>query len=172
MAEGFVLLVFVVALTLIFDYINGFHDTANAIATVVSTNVLPPRTAVMLAAAGRGDEAMALVQRAIAGIEHRVGDEDARLATVLENGARIALAAGHPANAEPLLLRLHALLDAHELSTARADTLLARVAAVRAKQAQEAALTRPVELAAEAPTPLPTPTPTMTPTSLPCARRR
>jgi tetratricopeptide (TPR) repeat protein len=117
--------------------------------------------AVMLAAAGRGDEAMALVQRAIAGIEHRVGDEDARLATVLENGARIALATGHPANAEPLLLRLHALLDAHELSTARADTLLARVAAVRAKQAQEAALTRPVELAADAPTP----TPTMTPVS-------
>ncbi len=121
--------------------------------------------AVMLAAAGRGDEAMALVQRAIAGIEHRVGDEDARLATVLENGARIALAAGHPANAEPLLLRLHALLDAHELSTARADTLLARVAAVRAKQAQEAALTRSVELSEEAPTPLPTPTPTMTPVS-------
>jgi PiT family inorganic phosphate transporter len=50
MAEGFVLLAFVVALTLIFDYINGFHDTANAIATVVSTNVLPPRTAVMVAA--------------------------------------------------------------------------------------------------------------------------
>jgi len=119
--------------------------------------------AVMLAAAGRGDEAMALVQRAIAGIEHRVGDEDARLATVLENGARIALAAGHPANAEPLLLRLHALLDAHELSTARADTLLARVAAVRAKQAQDASLTRPVEMAADAP--LPTPTPTMTPVS-------
>src|SRR4051812_35646072 len=50
MVEGFGLLVGVVALALIFDYINGFHDTANAIATVVSTNVLPPRTAVMLAA--------------------------------------------------------------------------------------------------------------------------
>ncbi len=127
--------------------------------------------AVMLAAAGRADEAMALVQRAIAGIEHRVGDEDARLATVLENGARIALAAGHPANAEPMLLRLHALLDAHELSTARADALLARVAAVRARQAQEASLTPPVGLPVEPPASVSVPmpadvsTPTMTPVS-------
>jgi PiT family inorganic phosphate transporter len=37
-------------LALIFDFINGFHDTANAVATVVSTNVLPARTAVLLAA--------------------------------------------------------------------------------------------------------------------------
>ena len=50
MAEGFGLLVLVVVLSVAFDYINGFHDTANAIATVVSTNVLPPRTAVMIAA--------------------------------------------------------------------------------------------------------------------------
>jgi PiT family inorganic phosphate transporter len=35
---------------LIFEYVNGFHDTANAIATVVSTRVLSPRQAVMLAA--------------------------------------------------------------------------------------------------------------------------
>jgi len=33
----------------VFDYINGFHDAANAIATVVSTGVLPVRTAVILA---------------------------------------------------------------------------------------------------------------------------
>ena len=46
----FHLLVAVVLLTLVFDFVNGFHDTANAIATVVSTNVLPPRTAVILAA--------------------------------------------------------------------------------------------------------------------------
>jgi PiT family inorganic phosphate transporter len=50
MDEGFILLVAVVVLAILFDYINGFHDTANAIATVVSTNVLPPRTAIMLAA--------------------------------------------------------------------------------------------------------------------------
>jgi PiT family inorganic phosphate transporter len=35
-----------VALTLVFDYINGFHDAANAIATVVSTRVMRPTTAV------------------------------------------------------------------------------------------------------------------------------
>ncbi len=44
------LFVLVVLFALIFDYINGFHDAANAIATVVSTGVLPVRTAVLLAA--------------------------------------------------------------------------------------------------------------------------
>jgi PiT family inorganic phosphate transporter len=43
-------LVLVVIVALAFDYINGFHDTANAIATVVSTGVLPIRTAVLIAA--------------------------------------------------------------------------------------------------------------------------
>ena len=50
MGSAFALLVLVVVLALAFDYINGFHDTANAVATVVSTNVLPGRTAVLLAA--------------------------------------------------------------------------------------------------------------------------
>ena len=40
----------VVLLALIFEYINGFHDTANSIATVVATKVLSPGQAVMLAA--------------------------------------------------------------------------------------------------------------------------
>jgi PiT family inorganic phosphate transporter len=44
------LLVAVVGLAIVFDYINGFHDAANAIATVVSTGVLPIRTAVFMAA--------------------------------------------------------------------------------------------------------------------------
>jgi PiT family inorganic phosphate transporter len=43
------LLILVVVVALVFDYINGFHDAANAIATVVSTGVLPVRTAVILA---------------------------------------------------------------------------------------------------------------------------
>jgi len=43
------LLVAVIIAAIIFDYINGFHDAANAIATVVSTGVLPIRTAVILA---------------------------------------------------------------------------------------------------------------------------
>jgi len=40
----------VILVALAFTYINGFHDTANSIATVVSTKVLTPRQAVMLAA--------------------------------------------------------------------------------------------------------------------------
>jgi len=44
------LLIAVIVAAIVFDYINGFHDAANAIATVVSTGVLPIRTAVLLAA--------------------------------------------------------------------------------------------------------------------------
>lgn len=44
------LLIIIVALALIFDYINGFHDAANSIATVVSTKVLTPFQAVIWAA--------------------------------------------------------------------------------------------------------------------------
>ncbi|MBI5774639.1 MAG: inorganic phosphate transporter [Verrucomicrobia bacterium] len=40
----------VIFVALVFEYINGFHDTANSIATVVSTKVLSPRQAVLLAA--------------------------------------------------------------------------------------------------------------------------
>ncbi|MEX2292783.1 MAG: inorganic phosphate transporter [Acidimicrobiales bacterium] len=43
-------LVFVVLVALGFDFVNGFHDAANSIATVVSTRVLTPRQAVMWAA--------------------------------------------------------------------------------------------------------------------------
>lgn len=45
-----ILTVLVVIFALAFDFINGFHDTANAIATSVSTRALPPKTAVMMAA--------------------------------------------------------------------------------------------------------------------------
>ena len=43
-------LVVIVALAVVFDYINGFHDTANAIATSVATRALSPRHAVLMAA--------------------------------------------------------------------------------------------------------------------------
>lgn len=139
--------------------------------------------AVMLASGGRLDEATALIQRAIAGIEHRVGEEDERLAPVLENAARIALASGQPANAEPLLLRLHALLDAHDRSTASADLLLAQVAAVRAHQRAAVAVpaaapervvaavpervvaAAPERVVAPAPAPVPAAVPVETPVS-------
>jgi PiT family inorganic phosphate transporter len=44
------LVVFIIGVALIFDYINGFHDAANSIATVVSTKVLTPGVAVVWAA--------------------------------------------------------------------------------------------------------------------------
>lgn len=44
------LVLLVILTALIFEYINGFHDTANSIATVVSTKVLTPREAILLAA--------------------------------------------------------------------------------------------------------------------------
>lgn len=44
------LIIIVIALALIFDYINGFHDAANSIATIVSTKVLTPFQAVLWAA--------------------------------------------------------------------------------------------------------------------------
>jgi PiT family inorganic phosphate transporter len=44
------LVIFIILVALIFDFINGFHDAANSIATVVSTRVLTPRFAVVWAA--------------------------------------------------------------------------------------------------------------------------
>jgi PiT family inorganic phosphate transporter len=45
------ILIFVLALAIAFDYINGFHDTANAIATSVSTRALKPHWAILMSAA-------------------------------------------------------------------------------------------------------------------------
>lgn len=44
------LVIFIVAIALVFDYTNGMHDAANSIATIVSTRVLSPRQAVVWAA--------------------------------------------------------------------------------------------------------------------------
>lgn len=43
-------LIIIVVLALLFDFINGFHDTANAIATSISTRALSPRVAIIMAA--------------------------------------------------------------------------------------------------------------------------
>ncbi|MFZ0315009.1 MAG: inorganic phosphate transporter [Candidatus Korobacteraceae bacterium] len=51
MSTGLILLVITVATALVFDFLNGFHDAANSIATVVSTRVLSPKLAVVWAAA-------------------------------------------------------------------------------------------------------------------------
>jgi inorganic phosphate transporter, PiT family len=44
------LIVFIIGIALVFDFTNGFHDSANSISTVVSTKVLSPRNAVVFAA--------------------------------------------------------------------------------------------------------------------------
>lgn len=50
MASGTLFILFVILIAFIFDFINGFHDAANAIATIVTTGVLTPRQAVLWAA--------------------------------------------------------------------------------------------------------------------------
>ncbi len=50
MESGLVFVILVVVLGLVFEYVNGFHDAANAIATVVATRVLTPLQAVLMAA--------------------------------------------------------------------------------------------------------------------------
>lgn len=44
------MLILIVAVALVFDFTNGFHDAANAIATSVSTRALSPRVALAMAA--------------------------------------------------------------------------------------------------------------------------
>src|SRR3954452_2839836 len=50
LAGSGLLLVFLIAVALAFDFLNGLHDAANSIATIVSTRVLPARYAVLWAA--------------------------------------------------------------------------------------------------------------------------
>lgn len=49
MADFSILLFLVIGLALLFDFSNGWHDSANAVATVISTRVLSPVTAVVMA---------------------------------------------------------------------------------------------------------------------------
>ena len=51
METTFALLLLVVVLGLVFEFVNGFHDAANAVATVIATRVLPPLVAVLMAGA-------------------------------------------------------------------------------------------------------------------------
>lgn len=50
MESSLILLIVVVGTALAFDFTNGFHDTANAMATTIATGALPPRMAVVVAA--------------------------------------------------------------------------------------------------------------------------
>jgi len=77
----------VVILALSFDFINGFHDTANAIATSVSTRALRPRVAILMAAAMNFLGAITFT-----GVAKTIGSGVAD-PSVLDNGVEIVIAA-------------------------------------------------------------------------------
>ncbi|MFC7677504.1 anion permease [Paenibacillus sp. GCM10028914] len=76
----------VVFLALAFDFINGFHDTANAIATSVSTRALKPRTAIIMAASMNFVGAMMFT-----GVAKTIGGSVAD-PTTLDNGIEVVIA--------------------------------------------------------------------------------
>jgi PiT family inorganic phosphate transporter len=76
----------VVFLALAFDFINGFHDTANAIATSVSTRALPPRTAIVLAATMNFVGALMFT-----GVAKKIGGSITD-PTMLDNGIQVVIA--------------------------------------------------------------------------------
>lgn len=82
-----ILTILVVIFALAFDFINGFHDTANAIATSVSTRALRPRTAILLAAIMNFVGAMTFT-----GVAKTI-TKDIVDPFVLENGSVVILAA-------------------------------------------------------------------------------
>lgn len=86
MDTSLIIIFIVIFLALAFDFINGFHDTANAIATSVSTRALKPRTAIMLAAIMNFVGAMMFT-----GVAKTIGGSVADPAT-LDNGLEILIA--------------------------------------------------------------------------------
>ncbi|ANY72899.1 inorganic phosphate transporter [Paenibacillus ihbetae] len=81
-----IVIILVVFLALAFDFINGFHDTANAIATSVSTRALKPRVAILLAASMNFVGAMMFT-----GVAKTIGGSIADPAT-LDNGIQVVIA--------------------------------------------------------------------------------
>src|SRR5512136_2439044 len=74
MDSQIILVLFVIIVALAFDFINGFHDAANSIATVVSTHVLSPRAAVLLAAVCNFSAAFFLETKVATTIGHDIVD--------------------------------------------------------------------------------------------------
>lgn len=72
MDSQLILVVIVIIVALVFDFLNGFHDAANSIATVVSTRVLSPRAAVLLAAVCNFSAAFFLETKVAATIGHDI----------------------------------------------------------------------------------------------------
>lgn len=87
MDHAIIIIGFVVFLALAFDFINGFHDTANAIATSVSTRALTPRVAIILASTLNFVGALTFT-----GVAKAIGGKVADPAK-LEHGVEIVIAA-------------------------------------------------------------------------------
>ncbi|RUT45374.1 inorganic phosphate transporter [Paenibacillus anaericanus] len=86
MDTSILIILIVIVLALAFDFINGFHDTANAIATAVSTRALKPRTAIMMAAVMNFLGAMMFT-----GVAKTIGGSVANPAN-LDNGLQVLIA--------------------------------------------------------------------------------
>lgn len=86
METSFFVLAIVIFLALAFDFINGFHDTANAIATSVSTRALKPRVAIIMAACMNFLGAILFT-----GVAKTIGGSIADPAT-LDNGIEVVIA--------------------------------------------------------------------------------
>jgi len=87
MDPAIILVVIVVLMALSFDFINGFHDTANAIATSISTKALTPRVAIVLASSMNLIGALAFT-----GVAKTIGSKIAD-PFALENGLVVVLVA-------------------------------------------------------------------------------
>ena len=122
------LLVLVVVCALAFDYINGFHDTANAIATVVSTRVLSPRKAIIMAACLNFVGALVSTQVAITVASGLVDTARFQIADIHQPAA-LAAKLQHPADpvsqylATQLSPETQALLGQYTVGTAASQEL-------------------------------------------------
>ena len=93
-----IVLIIIVILGLAFDFINGFHDTANAIATSVATRVLSPGKAVLMVSSylpellGTCDR-IAVMCRGVLGPARPVGEVDEHQIMQEATGTTVAAAA-------------------------------------------------------------------------------
>ena len=95
MTAAFLILILVIAVALLFDFTNGFHDTANAMATSIATGALKPKAAVVLSAvlnlvgAFLSVEVALTVTNAVVKIQDKNGTPDSAL--LADNGYALLL---------------------------------------------------------------------------------
>src|SRR5436305_15225332 len=88
--SGDIILVIVIATALAFDFTNGFHDTANVVATPISTRAIAPRPAVAMAAVLNFVGAL-LSRRGAAAVGSGFMDPDAITTTAASAGLVVAM---------------------------------------------------------------------------------